>query len=695
MNKVRFNKRSTIVFKRFSNKGYSLFAALGREVLIGILSVSTLSHAKAEGISTRMEKADADSTLLHQEHELDEVSITASRAPLGSTRQARMVTVLSQKEIAAAPAQSINDLLKYIAGVDVRQRGPVGAQTDIGIRGGNYEQITILLNGVNINDPQTGHNAFDFPCSLSDIQRIEVLEGPAARVYGTSSMLGAVNIITRGYDNTGLQAGVEGGSYGYLSATARAKYADRHRWSHSLSGTYTRSDGYSRSQKGHLNMDYNGGKAFYQGRYDHADFDIRWQAGISTRGFGSNTFYSSYSDEQYERTTKTYAALQGSNKHGRLHLRPQLYWNHYTDRFELFHDNPDAYPFNYHRTNVFGAGINSWYDWSSQHRTALSAEIRKEDLVSGNLGEPLDHPKPIHGTERAYTHGINRTNIQLTLEHNILLKAFTISMGLTAVKNSWSDAGTRFYPGIDASYRLSERWKVYASYNASLRMPSVTELYYNSKGYNANKHLRPEELAAVEIGIVHGAPGIRTQVNAFFNHYRNLIDWIINEKAVSQELTTTNFGQINAVGLQADVRLDLSRRLPSQRFLKSLNMAYTYLNQDQKRYEGITSQYVLEYLRHKFVANLQTQVWRALGLNFNYRFQKRNGQYAIDFDETTRKNILNRYSPYSVLDAKLTWTAPRYTLYLEANNLTGHRYADFGRLKQPGRWIMAGMSIHL
>ena len=695
MNKVRFNKRSSIVFKRFSNKGYSLFAALGREVIIGVLSVTTLSHAKADGISTRTEKADADSTLLRQAHELDEVSITASRAPLGKTQQARMVTVLSQKEIAAAPAQSINDLLKYVAGVDVRQRGPVGAQTDIGIRGGNYEQITILLNGVNINDPQTGHNAFDFPCSLSDIQRIEVLEGPAARVYGTSSMLGAINIITRGHDDTGLQAGVEGGSYGYLSATARASYSGRRRWNHSLSGTYTRSDGYSRSKAGRLNMDYSGGKAFYQGTYDHADFDIRWQAGVSTKGFGSNTFYSPSSDEQYERTVKTYLALQGDAAIGRLHLRPQLYWHHFTDRFELFHDNPDAYPFNYHRTDVLGAGINSWMDWNKVHRTALSAEIRQEDLVSGNLGEPLDHPKHIHGTDRDYTHGINRTNLQLTLEHDILLRAFTLSMGLTAVRNSWSDAGMRLYPGIDASYRLGERWKVYASYNASLRMPAVTELYYNAKGYNANKHLKPEELAAVEAGVVYSVPGIRMQVNAFFNHYRNLIDWIIDEKAASPELTTTNFGRINALGTQADVRLDLGRLLPGQRCLKTLNLAYTYLNQDQKRYEGITSRYVLEYLRHKFVANLQTQVWHALGLNLNYRYQKRNGQYATGIDEATGKKILNRYAPYSVLDAKLTRTAPRLTLYLEANNLTGHRYADFGRLKQPGRWVMAGVSMRL
>jgi iron complex outermembrane receptor protein len=108
-----------------------------------------------------------------------------------------MVTVLSREDIQAAPVQSINDLLKMAVGVDVRQRGPIGAQTDVSIRGGTSEQITILLNGINICDPQTGHNAFDLPCDISDIERIEVLEGPAGRVYGTSSLLGAINIVTK------------------------------------------------------------------------------------------------------------------------------------------------------------------------------------------------------------------------------------------------------------------------------------------------------------------------------------------------------------------------------------------------------------------------------------------------------------------------------------------------------------------
>ena len=693
MYKTIFNKRTSLKFKHFSNKGYSLFSVLGREVIVGTLSVATLTYAKANGISTEVSKITTDSLYRGAALELDEVSVTASRAPLAESQQARMVTVLSREDIAQAPVQSINDLLKYVASVDVRQRGPVGAQTDVSIRGGNYEQITILLNGVNINDPQTGHNAFDFPCDIADIERIEVLEGPAAHIYGTSSLLGAINIVTKQHDSSSLSAYAEGGSYGYAKMGARAKM-NYLRWNHSFSGSYTRSDGYSRSKNGALNMDFNGGKVFYQGGYDDADICVKWHAGLSTKGYGSNTFYSNYSDEQYERTLKTYTAIQAENKRGIFRFHPIIYWNRNMDRFELFRNNPEAYPFNYHRTDVFGVNLNGYLDWKAG-RTAFGAEMREEDLVSGNLGEKLTRIHHIHGTDRNYTNGINRTNVQFILEHNILLRKFTLSMGITAVKNSWSEMNMRVYPAVEACYRLNENWKVYASYNSSLRMPSVTELYYNSKGYNANRNLKPEELSALEFGTKYNSNPVQASANVFFNHYTNLIDWIIDEKADSAVLTTTNFGKINAIGVEANININFSELLPNQHFLKKLTLQYAYLNQDQKQYDGITSRYVLEYLRHKLVANLQTNLWKSLHLGVNFRFQKRNGNYVIGYDEATKTNLLKKYSPYSVVDARLSWNRPNYSIYIEGNNILSHRYVDFGRLQQPGFWFIAGAKINI
>ena len=166
MYKPQFNKRRVLVFHQFGNKGWSLFSCLGREVVCSVLSVSTLTYASAESISTHPVVTDSTAVSTARELLLDEVSVTGSRAPLTKSQAARMVTVLERADIQQAPVQSINDLLKLAVGVDVRQRSPIGAQTDISIRGGTQEQIIILLNGINICDPQTGHNTFDLPCDL-------------------------------------------------------------------------------------------------------------------------------------------------------------------------------------------------------------------------------------------------------------------------------------------------------------------------------------------------------------------------------------------------------------------------------------------------------------------------------------------------------------------------------------------------
>ena len=681
-------KQGVFKFKRFGRKGYSLFAVLGRVVVVGVLSVATLSKSHAEGVGVKPVIDNDTTDKTDRELTLDEVSVTGSRAPLTRAQAARMVTVLERADIQAAPVQSVNDLLKYVASVDVRQRGPIGAQTDISIRGGNYEQITILLNGINICDPQTGHNAFDFPVDISEIERIEVLEGPAGRVYGTSSLLGAINIVTRPRPTSSVSAHIEGGSYGYLSAGARANVASG-KWNNQLSGSYSRSDGYQRNSAGGLNSDYSGGKAFYQGTYDDDIVSVSWHAGLSTKDFGSNTFYGAKWDDQFEHTLKTYTALQAETKKGSFHLKPSIYWNHSYDRFELFRDAAEKYPFNYHRTDIFGVNLNGYFDWILG-RTAVGAELRNEDLLSGNLGEPLDNPHHISGTDRYYDHGINRTNISFVVEHNILLRRFTLSAGLVAVKNSWNGMNMKVYPGIDASYRIGDSFKIFANYNTSLRMPSVTELYYSVGGHVADKNLKPEEISSVEAGVKYADHGITTQASVYHNNWKNMIDWIrYTADGPDAPWQSVNFTEVKATGFQAQLTLNFRQIVPTQRILKSFNASYNYLFQDKDIDSSVESKYSLEYLRHKLVANLQLNIVSRLDLGINFHWQDRRGIYT-DFDGTVKE-----YSPYSVVDARLSWTAPKYKLYLEANNIFDKNYIDYGCVPQPGTWLIAGLSVEL
>ena len=690
MYKPILNKRSVLKFTHFSNRGYSLFAVLGKEVIIGVLSVATLQHATAHNTSNEALQTSSDSTVTNKQVMLDEVSVTGTRAPLTVSQQARMVTVLSREDIQAAPVQSVNDLLKYAVGVDVRQKGALGVLTDVSIRGGNSEQITVLLNGINICDAQTAHNTFDFPVDISEIERIEVLEGPAGRVYGTSSLLGAINIVTETLPSSSLSARIEGGSYGYLAAGARANIAQG-RWNNQLSGSFTRSDGYLRNKANRLNADYKTSKAFYQGNYNDSQIAVRWHAGMSVKDFGANTFYAAKYDDQFEHTFKTFTALQAENKQGKFHIRPSIYWNRSMDRFELFRGAPQKYAYNYHRTDVYGVNLNAYFDWSLG-RTAFGAELRHEELVSTNLGEKLERPHHIHGTDRNYTNGINRTNLQFVLEHNIILSRFTLSAGVIAVKNSQADMNMRVYPGIDASYRMGNAWKVYASYNTSLRMPSFTELFYSVGGHKADKHLKPEELSALEAGLKYNAHGISGKTSIFYNQQKNLIDWISDGTLDANGATlwkSVNFGRINVVGIEASLRFDCRTLMPSQRFLKQFSLAYCYLNQNEKEHKGITSKYVLEYVKNKMVANLQLNLWRNLDLGLNYRLLHRMGGY-IDTN-----NQRHNYATYGILDARLSWNTGKWTAFAAANNLLNRTYVDYGNVPQPGTWITAGISIQM
>lgn len=693
MKKTVFNKRATaLVFTQFSRKSYSLFSCLGKVVLIGTLSVPTLTYAKANGISTHTEKVDSSEQHVDKVVALGDVEITGSRAPLALGQAARMVTVLDSAKIAQAPVQSINDLLKYATGVDVRQRGPIGAQTDIGIRGGTHEQVAILLNGINICDPQTGHNAFDFPTDISEIERIEIIQGPAGRIIGTSSLVGAINIVTKPRKQSGAEAYLETGSYGYLRSGAVVSLSKQQKkgslLSNQLSGSYARSDGYSRNEEGQLNMDFKGGKAFWQGCFEDDWLQLRWHAGLSIKSFGSNTFYSANYDNQFERTGKWFSALYAETKKGWFHFRPQVYWNHSTDRFELIRNQPEKVPYNYNRSDVIGVNMNGWFDWALG-RTAVGAELRNEDLVSGNLGEALSHPKHIHGTDRYYEYGINRTNISFHLEHNILLRNFTLSAGVIAVKNSWNEMNFQFYPGADASYRIGSHWKVYASWNTSLRMPSATELYYNSKGYKPNPYLEPEELSAAEVGLKHASRGIEANLSVYHHHYSNMVDWVrSSEEGYTWECV--NYTKVNAWGAEVGVKLDFGTLLAGQKLLETLDLSYQRIDQHKKHYDDYVRQSMQEYLRHKFVAGLCVRLMesRNLGnmhLSLHYRFQDRAGSYTSRAGETCD------YKPYGLVDARLSWDKTRLNIYAQANNLTNYKdYVDYGNVPQPGIWFTVG-----
>ena len=623
---------------------------------------------------------------------LESISVTGSRVPLTLNQSARMVTVLDSVALSTMPANSINDLLKFAVGVDVRQRGVMGMQTDISIRGGTFDQIAILLNGVSISDPQTGHNAGDFPVDISEIDRIEILEGPAARAYGTSSLLGAVNIVTKTHEKSGVSARVEGGSHKYLNASVGGNI-NTGKFSNQLSVSYTRTDGYTLSRQGTNNTDFAAAKAFYQGNYDGARIGIKWHTGLSVKDFGSNTFYSPRFDDQFEHVLKTYTAIQAET-YGRLHFKPSIFWNHTEDRFELFRGRIDKYPFNFHRTNVVGANLGGWVE-SNAGRTAFGAEVRNEGIISTNLGEPLQNPIAVKGYDAAYKVGLNRTDINIYLEHNVILNRFTFSAGVTAAKNTGNDEGLRLYPGADASFRISDHWKAYASYNSSLRMPTFTELYYSVGGHLADKNLKAEKMKATEVGLKYLNTGIRAIATVYYHHGTDLIDWIKDTSVPDAPWTSVNHSVINSIGEEFTLRLEPQLLLGRPEFpVRSFNISYAHIDQDKKADKGFESYYSLEYLRNKFVVQLDLQLFGKLNLDLSGRWHDRSGSYRLYQDGVDTGRIVE-YEPYTVIDAKLSWDEPSWSIFLTAENLLDRTYYDHANIPQPGLWLKAGVKLRV
>ncbi len=681
MYNTTISKPQAITWTHYSYKGYSAFASLGKLIRIGVLSVATLStvtsvHAEEASMANRETVGDDE----RLDERLEEVVVSGTMAPLTAEQSARIVGVLSRTEIEQAGAQSVNDLLKLATGVDVRQRGGFGIQTDISIDGGTYEQVTILLNGVNISNPHTGHLAADFPVTIQDIERIEVLEGAASRVYGGQAFGGAINIVTRSDLQNSVSAGAEAGSHGTFSADGRVMWTQG-RVSNRLSGGGGRSDG------GTLNDSWSRGQLYLQGDLTQEQVNLTWQFGFSRKEYGANTFYGGSSNDQWEQNER-YLISIGAETKGRFHFTPSLYWNRTYDNYQWNKGTPN----NSHEADVYGARLGGYIRWLAGE-SALSAELRQEGILSSSLGTLMEEKDWVwaHGAEKQYTRRATRTNISYNIEHNVVLTHWTLSAGLLANMNTATGHRFRFYPGVDIAYRPTASWKVFVGYNKGFRLPSFTDLYYSSPDITGNDQLRPEVNRSLSVGARYQCRGLVATVRGFYNRGHNMIDYVKQEYGDAAH--AENF-DLDNLGAQAELAYDFTR-LNRYVYLNNIRVGYTYIHQRrQGNYNIFTSLYADDYLRHKLVASLNHKVWSKLSATWDVHYQHRMGTFQV-YEGLTATDRLQAYRPYTTLNLKLQWTESLYQVYVQGTNLTNRHYEDLGNIPQPGIWLMAGARFTL
>jgi iron complex outermembrane receptor protein len=677
MNQKQLNPMKAFRFKRFARKSYSVFNSIHKAVTIGVLSGSTLvsAHAAAEPMERVHVVSSTDTIPLT---ELDEVVVTASRVDLPLNLAAKQVTIITREEIERAPVRGVEDLLNHVAGVDILQRGPHGVQADISLRGGSFDQTAILLNGINLTNPHTGHFSFNIPINLSDIERVEIVQGPSSLVYGASAFSGGVNIITKKDGESNGFAKLEGGMHGLFGAEARGAYRSGNSL-HTLSAGYKHSDGYIR------NSDYDITNLLWQSRFELNDASIDFQAGVNDKKQGANTFYSAAYPDQFDDTRGVFASIRGETN-GRLKFIPRIYWSRHHDEFQLIREGTPDVPawytdHNYHRSDVFGMNLHMQYA-SRWGITAFGGEFRNEGILSSVLGKPMEE------SIGKYAYSDNRSNISYFLEHNFILRQFTLSVGgllnhNTAVTNTFD-----LYPALNVSYRPWESLRLYASWNKATRMPTFTDLYYTTATHVGNSHLEAERSEAFEAGAKYTQRVVNGSMAAFYMKGSNMIDWVKPSPDALWE--SRNHTKINTKGVEVNVSLDLKEWLGATQPLRSFQAGYMHLHQGRVEDELI-SNYALNHLRHKFTAALHHEVVKGLTLSWHFRWQERAGSYVQYTDLQPGERV--NFEPFALLDLKANYAFRGVQLFASANNLFNATHVDFGNIPQPGFWLSGGASI--
>jgi iron complex outermembrane receptor protein len=665
---------NVLAFKKWANKSYSLFSTIRKVVVISVLAVAYFVSVPL----TTAAVSQQDSSEVKMQFDIDEIEVTASRAPAVFSEIVRVLTVIESNEIEQAPAQSVQELLEYMAAVDVRQRGAEGVQADIGIRGGSFDQTIILLNGLNITDPQTGHHNLNIPVSLSQIERIEVLEGPAARVYGPSAFSGAVNIITRQPGNSEIKLKADAGSHRFFNAALSGSFQTG-TWNHLIAANRKSSDGYIE------NTDFKISNLFYSTQIENEEGILSFQAGASEKAFGANSYYTPKYPNQFEETGTFFTSVRWE-QNSVMHFSPAVYWRRHSDKFMLFRENPPSWyaSHNYHLTNVYGGNLNSWFTWAAG-KTAFGAEIRSENILSNVLGEVMADKTKVPGEDAFYTKSKSRSIVSFFVDHSIYLKRFTASAGLMANYISDRQNDIAVFPGIDAGYSVLPSLKLVGSFNTSMRMPTFTDLYYSGPTNIGNPDLKPEKSMTLEGGLKLNRNFVRGHFILFYRSGKDMIDWV---KQDSDELwQAKNLTQIKSAG--AEVRVQL---LPSKKWgsgwPENVSLNYFYNNQ-QKETSGFISNYVLDNLKHKFTSSVTQKITDNLFVNFRGTYQDRDGTFTRF--ENNQPAAETEYNPFWLFHGKVTYRSPGLEFNASVSNIFNRQYFDLGNIPQPGRWFKAGV----
>lgn len=589
---------------------------------------------------------------------LTEVIVDGSRLQIPISKYSRNIQIIDNQEIGSLPAVSINEALTYLNGIDVRQRGPFGTQADISIDGGTFDQSLILINGIKISDIQTGHHSMNIPIILNAVKRIEVLRGPAARVYGINALAGAINIITipesennysigfhTGSSFTNKEVGDGSGIYGGYSGFIMSNFGtEKFRNFITL--------GLSKSNGQRYNSQTKNTKLFYHSRYSVDQInEVDMQFGIIDNAFGANGYYAWPGDkESFEIVKSLIGSIRLNSKIGnKITLKPRLAIRKNSDDYR-FYRNDLSIGRSEHQTYVYTFDVNSLLH-TDIGDFGFGWESRSERIESSNLG---DHKR--------FNNGLF-TEFKTQLSN--ILYATT-----GAYINFNTKYGWQVFPGIDFSYILLDKIKASFSVGSSQRVPTYTDLYINQPKNIGSPELKPENAMQYELLFRYFNDKSSLQIGYFNRQINDFIDWVADSPELIFKARNLEGNRVHGLHLNGKQKSYLKNN--SQ---LNLNFSYNYLMPKQRKYEdGFVSKYILENLKHQLIANT------------NYTLDN----ISIMLANRWVKRELNK--AYLISDCRLGYSFSKFKINADINNLFDHSYSEIGSVLLPKRWFSLGLS---
>jgi iron complex outermembrane receptor protein len=576
---------------------------------------------------------------------LDSIMITSSRIDLPFSKNSRTITVITSEDIKKSTATNAADLLQNITGIDVRRRGIDGMQSDIYIRGGHFNQTLILIDGIKTEDPQTGHHTMNMMIPLEAIERIEIIKGPAARIFGQNAFLGAINIVTKNHINDNIILDTKTGSYdraffGVTAATNLKKSSYQIHFSNNSSKGYRD------------NTDFKNQNYFIKSSIKTKNQPVQILATLAERKFGANNFYTnSPSFNEYEETETSLVGISSKFVKNNVVIKPKIYWKRNQDMFLLKREDPN-FSRNFNISNKVGAEVNTSYT-SKIGITGFGIDIAKVSLSSNNLGDQ------------------NRTMFNTFLEHRFAFANDKLDITPGVSLNYFSDFDFHAFPGLDIGYRFNNQLKIYGNAGYSYRIPTYTELYINIPNFlSGNNTLNPEKALSEEIGLTYTVNNIQMSSAFFIRVSKDLIDYVkLTEN--SPLFVAQNIRKITTTGFEISTSYNFKINNQSQ----NIKLGYTFLEDNFHNTSVFASRYLINSsIKHHFTANLNLNLFKLFQPSISYKYVERPT------------------NSYSIIDAKISAQIKPFTVFILANNIFNTSYTENNFVPMPKGNILFGLN---